>query len=199
MNDYYILVGEEQKGPYSIGQLKSMWASGQITTNSLYWQPGFSEWRSIKELQGELVDTPVEAYVQPPTASIPQSGNRNVGKAEVVMSLIVMSIIIFVMAKCNGCEADDDKPRRQPTAYEQEKNEKFEAYVAAKQIIKKKYPGVKEIASYGEAQIRKEGSTYYIAVMVDGVNAFNAPVRKVVGLSIHRSGEQWIADEIGQF
>jgi len=40
----------EQKGPYSLSQLKSMWESGTITSDSLYWNTESEEWKPIKEL-----------------------------------------------------------------------------------------------------------------------------------------------------
>jgi len=48
--DYHITVQGEQKGPYSLSQLQSMWESGTITSDSLYWNTESEEWKPIKEL-----------------------------------------------------------------------------------------------------------------------------------------------------
>ena len=34
---YWIAVGSEQKGPYTFAQIQSMWRSGGITADTLYW------------------------------------------------------------------------------------------------------------------------------------------------------------------
>lgn len=57
-DDYYIFTAGEQKGPYAIQQLSNMWQSGTITTDSLYWQAGFDEWRPISELKESLQPRP---------------------------------------------------------------------------------------------------------------------------------------------
>lgn len=49
-NTFYISNGEDALGPYEKGQLRSMWSTGQITANSLYWNEENNEWRNIAEL-----------------------------------------------------------------------------------------------------------------------------------------------------
>ena len=51
---YYILQNDETKGPYTIGQLRSMWNSGAITGQTLFCQEGFSQWLPLSDLQSEL-------------------------------------------------------------------------------------------------------------------------------------------------
>lgn len=58
MNQYYIFQNEEQKGPFTISQLKMMWGTGAITTQTLYWQDGFSEWRPLSEIIDEIEPSP---------------------------------------------------------------------------------------------------------------------------------------------
>ncbi len=40
----YLLIGENQKGPYAPDQIRSMWASGEITADTLYWFEGLENW-----------------------------------------------------------------------------------------------------------------------------------------------------------
>ena len=56
---YYVLQNDETKGPYTLGQLRSMWSSGAITGQTLYCQEGYSEWLPLRQLQAEL-DSPVQ-------------------------------------------------------------------------------------------------------------------------------------------
>jgi len=47
----YISNGGDALGPYEMGQLRSMWNSGQITANTLYWGEEKQEWRGVSELK----------------------------------------------------------------------------------------------------------------------------------------------------
>src|ERR1035438_236944 len=67
---YYILLNDETKGPYTIGQLRSMWNSGAITGETLFCQEGYEEWLPLNRLQAELEPSPVlppqtHAYAPP--------------------------------------------------------------------------------------------------------------------------------------
>lgn len=56
---YYILQSDETKGPYTIGQLRSMWNSGTITGETLFCEEGYDEWLPLRRLQSELEPAPV--------------------------------------------------------------------------------------------------------------------------------------------
>ena len=66
-DQYWITIGGEQRGPYTLGQLRSMWHSGAITGNTLYWQQGFDEWLPLSLLIEDLEPAP-----PPPLPSKPQ-------------------------------------------------------------------------------------------------------------------------------
>ena len=55
---YFILQQDDAKGPYTIGQLRSMWNSGSITADTLYCQEGFDQWLPLLQLRGELEPVP---------------------------------------------------------------------------------------------------------------------------------------------
>ncbi len=58
MNDqYFITNGDEQRGPYTISQLRSMWHSGSITASTLYWQDGLNEWVPLSTIL-DLLEPP---------------------------------------------------------------------------------------------------------------------------------------------
>lgn len=49
-DQYWITISDEQRGPYTIGQLRSMWHSGTITAETLYWQQGFENWYQLRHI-----------------------------------------------------------------------------------------------------------------------------------------------------
>jgi hypothetical protein len=48
--DYYLQINNEKKGPYALSQIQSMWNSGTITSDCLYWDARGEQWRPINEL-----------------------------------------------------------------------------------------------------------------------------------------------------
>ncbi|MBI3798193.1 MAG: DUF4339 domain-containing protein [Deltaproteobacteria bacterium] len=48
--EYYLYLNNEQKGPLTLAQLQSMWRSGSITGQTLYWQHGFDEWLPLSTM-----------------------------------------------------------------------------------------------------------------------------------------------------
>lgn len=67
---YFILAGEEQKGPYTLAQLQAMWRTGSLTVDNQYWFEGQSEWLplgTILELLEQQERTrPTQAYFTAP-------------------------------------------------------------------------------------------------------------------------------------
>ena len=66
----YLTVNGEQKGPYAMAQIQSMWNNGLITSDALYWDEEADDWKSINELFESL--EPAPAF---PQANNPQQEN----------------------------------------------------------------------------------------------------------------------------
>ncbi len=54
---YYVMVGEEQKGPYTLAQLQTMWKAGSLTVDTQYWFEGQGEWMPLGTIL-ELLEPP---------------------------------------------------------------------------------------------------------------------------------------------
>jgi GYF domain 2 len=44
----YLWRDNRQEGPFTPGQIKSMWDSGAITADTLYYYPGLPDWRPVR-------------------------------------------------------------------------------------------------------------------------------------------------------
>jgi hypothetical protein len=67
--NYYITVGDQQKGPYTRSQLESMWSQGALTSDAFYCRAGMNEWRKIQELmqsidsaKGQIAASPLKGF-----------------------------------------------------------------------------------------------------------------------------------------
>ncbi|MDA7668347.1 GYF domain-containing protein [bacterium] len=70
-NQYWITTGGYKSGPYVISQLRSMWHSGMINANTLYWQEGFHGWVSLSNIIHLL--EPHQPAAPPPLPTEPQN------------------------------------------------------------------------------------------------------------------------------
>jgi predicted RNA-binding Zn-ribbon protein involved in translation (DUF1610 family)/TM2 domain-containing membrane protein YozV len=83
---YWLLIGNEKKGPYTFSQLKSMWGSGSITADALYCQEGFEAWVPISS----LLD-------QKPPASLPQySASAQEESEKRILPALILCLFIGV-------------------------------------------------------------------------------------------------------
>lgn len=46
----YLSRGEQQSGPFVQAQIRSMWANGVVTADTLYWYEGLADWQPIQEI-----------------------------------------------------------------------------------------------------------------------------------------------------
>jgi len=74
---YFVIQNRETNGPFTIGQLRSMWNSGAITGSTLYCREGSDEWSTLEDLAVELEQTqqpspPVPTA--PPPLEVPRAG-----------------------------------------------------------------------------------------------------------------------------
>jgi hypothetical protein len=99
---YYIAQNDETKGPYTIGQLRSMWNAGTITGETLFCQEGYDQWLPLRQLQTELEPPPVASapppvYVQPPMQPVGRGVQtiEATGKGWKAAQLISTLIAIF--------------------------------------------------------------------------------------------------------
>lgn len=81
MDQYLIFQNGEQKGPFTLLQLRAMWSSGAITVQTLYWQEGQPEWLPLEPMLNQLESSSVSsAGVTYPIQPAPQmnvfSGNE---------------------------------------------------------------------------------------------------------------------------
>lgn len=65
----HLLVGGEQRGPYVLDQIRSMWSSGSLTADTLWWTEGMTEWALIQALPLSSVPPAVPQQAAAPTAA----------------------------------------------------------------------------------------------------------------------------------
>jgi TM2 domain-containing membrane protein YozV len=54
---HHVIVDGQQRGPFTLGQLRSMWNAGTITTQTMHFTDGYTEWHPLEFILAELEDT----------------------------------------------------------------------------------------------------------------------------------------------
>jgi TM2 domain-containing membrane protein YozV len=68
---YFVMVNNEQRGPFTLEQLQGMWKSGAVTMDTQYWVEGLDEWMPLSSIL-DLIQPPQRMQQQP--AYFPASG-----------------------------------------------------------------------------------------------------------------------------
>ena len=65
----HLLVNGDQRGPYLLDQIRSMWSSGSLTADTLWWVSGMTEWAQIQTLPLSRTPPVIPQEVSAPTAA----------------------------------------------------------------------------------------------------------------------------------
>ncbi len=84
---YYVTIGEEQKGPYTLAQLQTMWRAGSLTVDTQYWFDGQSEWMPLGTIL-ELLEPQERPRAAPAYFAAPAQRVWNPGVALVLSFFI---------------------------------------------------------------------------------------------------------------
>lgn len=72
---YFVMLGGERKGAYTLGQMQAMWNAGTLTSETLFWQEGLSSWEPVSAIQSDIEaapqPSPIVASGQPPQPTPP--------------------------------------------------------------------------------------------------------------------------------
>lgn len=97
----YIYKDNEQLGPFTMSQLHSLWNSGAITSDSLYWREGLKDWRRLGNF----------------------GHSRKIGRIVIVVSLACLVIAGFAWNKV----VEYDRTSAAEIAISQERSERVNA------------------------------------------------------------------------
>lgn len=62
---HHLMLEGEQRGPFTVGQLRSMWSAGTINATTLHFTDGYTEWHPLEFIIGELDSPALPAAPQP--------------------------------------------------------------------------------------------------------------------------------------
>jgi hypothetical protein len=78
--DYYILLGGSETGPWTLNEVQAFWQAGAVTLETLYAQPGMSEWKPISAILDVAPPTAATSPSQSEISSGVPAANAPVGK-----------------------------------------------------------------------------------------------------------------------
>jgi hypothetical protein len=113
MNTYLLWINDQQAGPFSMTQLKSMWLNGAITAATLYWREEIQEWCSL----GPMVENAIksEQFSQSKTAALSVPEAKGWSTSEYVI-LVICTLIIPIVGLLVGFIGVFNPAKRQRAA-----------------------------------------------------------------------------------
>jgi len=79
---YYLLLNNQQAGPYTVGQLQTMWQNGVANAQTQYCFAGGASWQPLIKLRAMLETAPVQSTPYssppPPPSLLNQGGHYNI-------------------------------------------------------------------------------------------------------------------------
>jgi hypothetical protein len=94
--NYFVYLDNEPKGPYTIGQLRTMWQAGLVTAKTPYCEPGYNEWLNLEILSAELEPPellPVKSKSLPRKAPERQSSRKT--RNVIIAVFVVVGITVL--------------------------------------------------------------------------------------------------------
>ena len=86
----YLLVGDQQTGPYTPDQIRSMWLTGQVTAETLYWFAGLQAWFPARNFCAR------SAIAQTALTSSRSGNSQGAGFALALVGLIIAGYFFFL-------------------------------------------------------------------------------------------------------
>jgi len=96
--NYYVLLENEQRGPYTLTQLMAMWSTGQITSETMHWFEGLTEWIPLgsfvaDEIAQEMADQVAKKTRLESARAALAKGVSGWGRGE-FLALVVLSVLV---------------------------------------------------------------------------------------------------------
>lgn len=104
--DYYLLNGDQEQGPWTLSQVQNFLQTGAVTLETLYAQPGMSEWKPLSAILGAASPTAAEPSVAETT--VKQLGLQ-VGFDNIIQSAIQTTANLISKGAFDGISDDDKK------------------------------------------------------------------------------------------
>jgi hypothetical protein len=107
MTEIYVLTNNEKRGPYSLGQVCSMYNNGALTSNSFYWQEGQADWLPIHALFAsqpeEREASSIPTIEKPKIVRQNQSFLKQSNKIKPFFSIVKLIAVLTILAFIGFC------------------------------------------------------------------------------------------------
>jgi len=207
VNQIHITRDGQQFGPFTLDQARDYVADGQLLATDLAWFEGAQDWMPLHSVPGLARTPPPPPRSRPPPPPAPRrpspSGQPVPSQSSPVAAptqpkpkqnpfvvgcaVIAGGFGLLLLIGALGVFFQSPEER----AKSDEADIRYDAYYTATVFAKQQFPGLKSIEPYKGTFIDKEGDTYTVDLVVEGVNAFNAPVRQVIAFEMQWGGGKW--------
>jgi len=108
---HYLLIDNQQTGPYTLSQLKAMWETGIVSATTLFWKEGQAAWEPLLKISF-LLDPPHSSFHQnppqqpaSPLSAYQSDRNTRTNERQETSSLAISSLILGCLGFLLGITA----------------------------------------------------------------------------------------------
>jgi hypothetical protein len=93
-DEFFLLRGHAQEGPFTRHQLRSMWNAGSVTGQVLFWREGMATWEPLAQMQNffEANLTPPPLVQPTPVYAVPPMPPAPKKKSNLVPLLVIVGL-----------------------------------------------------------------------------------------------------------
>jgi len=202
---YYLWLNEEQKGPFTLEQLRAMWSAGTITIQTRFWKEGMGQWVELKHIISRIETQPAQVNISTaPPINLPVPASQESALA-MIFKLVGIGIVVWIWW---GCHQSSER-------YEDEKfwrnndsagsaastsgymSETVEAFTTAQLYAERqlKSPSTAKFCSPNEASISHYAGKTVVTGWVDAENSFGAHPRSYWSCALAGSPGNYSVEE----
>lgn len=205
MNQIHIARAGQKFGPFTLDQARDYVANGQLLATDLAWFEGATDWMPLHSVPGLARTTPPRSRPPPPpaprrpspsgqpapfqTSSVAAPSQPKPKRNPFVVGCAVIAGGFGLLLLIGSLGVLFQSPEER--AKSDEASLRHDAYYTATVFANQQFPGLKSIEPYKGTFIEKEGNIYTVDLVVEGVNAFNAPVKQVIAFELEWGGGKW--------
>lgn len=110
--DYYLLIGGQEEGPWTLGHVRAFWQAGAVLLETLYARPESSEWEPLSTLLdvGSAATSPLPSEWPSTAVAPPQEDSNAEDQRRVIETVVDVLLPLEGSADGSAVEASMDEP-----------------------------------------------------------------------------------------
>jgi hypothetical protein len=107
---HHVILNGEQQGPFTIGQLRRMWESGQVNLQTQHFMDGYTEWMPLEYIREDLESENRPASQAPAPTFTPKPKKKSNAFPITVGALVIAGAFFITVVQNMGSKSGGSPP-----------------------------------------------------------------------------------------